>query len=153
LDQSVASVGAAQRDQQRVAGHPTMNAQGREFENASSSFVGPMPNETRTSADFPAASPKPPAPNYARPPLPATGIVTPDTPLSGPTNEYSSQVESPAPAVDTPDTSKIAEANQDDIFLDNMIANVAKRSAKMDELIALMRKQNGTTDKMLKVKS
>jgi hypothetical protein len=47
----------------------------------------------------------------------------------------------------------IAEANQDDIFLDNMIANVAKRSAKMDELIALMRKQNGTTDKMLKVKS
>jgi uncharacterized protein (TIGR02594 family) len=153
LDQSVASVGAAQRDQQRVAGHPTMNAQGREFENASSSFVGPMPNETRTSADFPAASPKPPAPNYARPPLPATGIVTPDTPLSGPTNEYSSQVESPAPAVDTPDTSMIAEANQDDIFLDNMIANVAKRSAKMDELIALMRKQNGTTDKMLKVKS
>jgi hypothetical protein len=82
----------------------------------------------------------------------STGITTPDTPLAGPESNYSS-VANEAPAKTVAENIPEAPVATGVDKMSNLTDMMTSETAKLDEMIALMRKQNTTSDKLLKAQT
>jgi hypothetical protein len=81
-----------------------------------------------------------------------TSLTTPDTPLAGPQNNYNA-VANEAPAKTMAEDISQAPTTAGVDKMDTLTEMMNSETAKLDEMISLMRKQNSTSDKLLKAQT